>query len=247
MSDSRPNAVAVVLFAVLAGCESLPSMRQHQVLQPDNLAAVNMQLGVEYFRKRDYPTAIEKLNKALELESNYADAHHVLGLVYQRIGEQEQAEEHFKEAISLNPEDSRTLNDFGRFLCDLKRYPEAQQAFQQALANPLYETPERVHANSGECYARAEQYGPAEKVLRAALTADPRWPQALLEMADLSQRQGHPLEARAYLQRFQESSRHTPRSLWLAVRVERELGDRDAVASYSLALKSRFPDSEETR
>jgi type IV pilus assembly protein PilF len=53
------------------------------------------------------------------------------------------------------------------------------------------------------------------------------------------------LPARAYLQRYLEIGRHTPQSLWLGIRIERELGDKDALASYTLQLENGFPDSTE--
>jgi type IV pilus assembly protein PilF len=35
--------------------------------------------------------------------------------------------------------------------------------------------------------------------------------------------------------------------LWLAVRIERQLGNRNAAASYSVRLRNHFPDSKEAR
>ena len=55
------------------------------------------------------------------------------------------------------------------------------------------------------------------------------------------------LSARAYLQRYSEVARHTPESLWLGIRVERILGDKNALASYGLSLKGNYPDAAETR
>ena len=66
-------------------------------------------------------------------------------------------------------------------------------------------------------------------------------------MAEVSFRQDKFLPARAYLQRYAEVGRHSSRSLWLGVQVERALGDRDAEASYALRLEKAFPDSKETR
>ena len=51
----------------------------------------------------------------------------------------------------------------------------------------------------------------------------------------------------AYIRRYGQATRHTPRSLWLGIRAERILGDKNAIASYSLLLRNNFPDSEEAR
>jgi type IV pilus assembly protein PilF len=66
-------------------------------------------------------------------------------------------------------------------------------------------------------------------------------------MAAISYEDAQYLPARAYLQRYLVVARHTARSLWLGIRIERKLGDVDAVASYALALSNRFPESDEAR
>ncbi|HEY9150906.1 MAG TPA: type IV pilus biogenesis/stability protein PilW, partial [Gammaproteobacteria bacterium] len=76
---------------------------------------------------------------------------------------------------------------------------------------------------------------------------NPFYPQALLQMLSLTHEQGEYLRARAYLQRYQQVSRHGPESLWLGIRVEHALGDRNAVSSYGLALRNNFPDAPQTR
>ena len=66
-------------------------------------------------------------------------------------------------------------------------------------------------------------------------------------MAEISFEQKNYISARAFLQRFNESSQPTPKSLWLRIRTERILGDRDAVASSAMLLKGKYPAAEETQ
>ena len=54
-------------------------------------------------------------------------------------------------------------------------------------------------------------------------------------------------DARAYLQRYAEVAQHTAESLWLGVRTENQLGDKDQMASYGLKLRAKFPDSEQAK
>jgi type IV pilus assembly protein PilF len=54
-------------------------------------------------------------------------------------------------------------------------------------------------------------------------------------------------QAKEYLIRLEKVSPANPEVLWLAVRVERRLGDRDAAASYSTQLTRNFPQSKEAR
>ena len=231
---------------LLSGCAT--STPKTEESGPTHRRADNyVQLGIEYAKQGDYNTAVAKLQKALEIEPDFANAHHVIAMVYNRTGDKEQAEQHFKRALELDPKDSQTLNDYGSFLCAEGKHQAADELFARALANPLYATPEIARANAGVCAARAQNYPQAEKYLRAALSDNPKLPTALLEMADISFRLNRYLPARGYLQRYLENARHTARSLWLGIRIERQLGDRDAVASYALALESKYPDSEEAR
>lgn len=245
MSMRRWRRVCCCAALLLSGCAaSTPKTEESEVTRrADNY----VQLGIEYAKQGDYNTAVAKLQKALEIEPDFANAHHVMALVYNRIGDKQQAEQHFKRALELDPNDSQTLNDYGLFLCAGGKHQAADELFARAVANPLNATPEIAHANAGLCAARAQNYPQAEKYLRAALADNPRLPTALLEMADISFRLNRYLPARGYLQRYLESARHSARSLWLGIRIERQLGDRDAAASYALALKSKYPDSEEAR
>ena len=245
MSMRRWRRVCCCAALLLSGCAtSTPKTEDSEVTRrADNY----VQLGIEYAKQGDYNTAVAKLQKALEIAPDFANAHHVMALVYNRIGDKQQAEQHFKRALELDPNDSQTLNDYGLFLCAGGKHQAADELFARAVANPLNATPEIAHANAGVCAARAQNYPQAEKYLRAALADNPRLPTALLEMADISFRLNRYLPARGYLQRYLESARHSARSLWLGIRIERQLGDRDAAASYALALKSKYPDSEEAR
>jgi type IV pilus assembly protein PilF len=64
-------------------------------------------------------------------------------------------------------------------------------------------------------------------------------------MAELSYDQGEYISARGYLQRYLELTTHTPKSLWLGIRIEQELGDKNAVSSYALLLRNNYPDTKE--
>jgi type IV pilus assembly protein PilF len=99
--------------------------------------------------------------------------------------------------------------------------------------------------NAGICSGRGGDQRQSEVYLRSALRVNPTFSVALLEMAELSLENAEYLSARGYLQRYLAVAEHTAESLWIGIRTERELGDQDAVASYSLMLNSSFPDSQE--
>ena len=65
-------------------------------------------------------------------------------------------------------------------------------------------------------------------------------------MSRISFEKGSYLEAKEYLSRYDQLTRHNAESLWLGIEIENILGNKDAVSSYALLLKIDFPEAEET-
>ncbi len=215
--------------------------------QPDKVADLNTKLGVEYMRSNQYKTALNKFRKALEADSNYPTAHNMIAVLYERLGENEKARKHYEKSLSLSPRDSSTLNNFGQYLCRNGESERGQQYFIKAVENPLFQTPDVAYINAGTCALESGDKTSAETHFRNALKINPRQPRALLNMAELAYQQQQYLKTRAYLQRHRDVSKPTARTLWLGIQVENELGDKDAVASYTLLLQSQFPESDEAQ
>jgi len=87
----------------------------------------------------------------------------------------------------------------------------------------------------------------AERYFLKALQENPRFPAALLQMAQLSYDQGKYLSARAYIQRYREVAKPNAKLLYLSILTERKLGNLDQERSDELLLKAEYPDSEEAR
>ena len=187
------------------------------------------------------------MDRAIKADPNYYDSYNVYGVLYQELKQPKRAEQSFKKALDLNPNDSPTLNNYGRFLCEAKRVDEAETMFKKAAANPLYDTPEIPLTNAGTCDLLNGRREKAEKEFRHALQLNPKVPEALLQMAHISFNDKQFLTARGYMQRYLGVAPATPNSLWLDIRIEKELGDKDTVSSDALLLRNNFPDSEEAK
>lgn len=243
-------ALAAAAALLLAGCAAAPPGGPVASPAPEaanKLAEVQTKLGIGYLREGKLELAFNRLTRALEADPNYSTAHNAMGTLQERLGNMEEAEQEFRRAVALNPMDSAAQTNFGSLLCRTGRYDEGEQRFLQALKNSLYDRPEVAYTNAGLCMQTAGQLDKAETYFRAALQRNARIPSALLGMASISFEQGRFLPARAYLQRFEEVGSLEAPGLWLGVRVERELGGRDAEQAYAERLRREFPDSHETR
>lgn len=236
--------VVVLLTACLPNGGTKPT--QHVAADP-KAAEINMRLGLNYMQRGDYEVALEKLQKALKQDPNLPSAHNTIALLYQRLNETEKAEQHFKQAVRRAPDYSEAQNNYGVFLCQQQRYKEAEERFLKALDNPLYSSPAQAIENAGVCVSRIPEMEQAEKYFRQALQINPNLSKSLLQMAMISFEQNDFLQARAYIERYQAVARWTSQSLLLAIKTENQLNDQNAVASYSLLLRGRFPDSDETQ
>ena len=240
------------LLIVLPGCAT-PSGAGRAA--PDQIksratasAKVHTELAGMYYERAQMGIALGEIDKALQSDQNYAPAYNVRGLIHMALREHKEAEADFQQSLRLDKSDSETHNNYGWFLCQRGKEKESISHFMTALKNPLYTTPERAYLNAGLCSKKASNLKDAEEFLQRALLVQSDLPQALLAMAELSFANGNYVAAKKYFARFSEKPDSlTAEQLWLAVRIERKVGDRNSEASYSMQLRKRFPDARETQ
>lgn len=238
--------LAALLAATLGACQSGPRVKEDGGGgERAKIAGLNTQLAVEYMKDGDNELALRKLEKALEADPNFVDAHNAMGVLRMQLRQFDQAEQSFKTALRIDPANSMALNNYGRFLCQQQRYAEGQARFMEAVKNPLYRTPEIALTNAGLCAMQADDPRQAEDHFRAALERNPAIAPALLQMAQINYDRGSFAEADRYYARFAAVGPQTARSLALGIRLAHALGDADRAASYGVALRNKFPDSRE--
>jgi type IV pilus assembly protein PilF len=239
-------AGGLLLTVSLLGACSSKQARQDQE-NKTRVARTNTELGIGYLQQGERKLAIEKLQKAVEADPDYAPAQHSLALAYQEFGQLELAEKHYRAALKLQPGDGAINNNFGAYLCGQNRFDEADEHFRSALRDPTYRTPQAALENAGLCVLRKPDIDKAEQYLRQALKVDSALPGALLGMARVSFERNQTLNTRAWLQRYEAVGVLPPSGLLIGVQVERRLGDNEAALRYATQLNSRYPDSVEAQ
>ena len=210
-------------------------------------ARLNAQLAVAYLKQNDVVAARDKIVKALSQNPRDAGVQSSAGLVYERLQEVEKAEEHYATALRLTPNDPDMQNNYAVFECRRGKWEKGMKIFEQVAKNPASSNPEVAYANAGVCARGAGDLQRAEDMFRKALAIRADYPDALLQMADLSLARGGALAARAFLDRYFVGARASPESLLLGVRIEHKMGDRTAEDRYADRLEKEFADSDATR
>jgi type IV pilus assembly protein PilF len=242
------RALALLALAVVGlVLQSTAGAQQRVPQENSNITAArfNAQLAVAYLEQNDVVAAREKIDKALAQNPKDASVQTTAGVVYERLQEIDEADKHYATAVRLEPRNPGLKNNYAVFQCRRGRFEQGQKLFEQAAHNPAYATPEVAFSNAGVCARSAGKLAAAEQLFRKALEVRPEYPDALLQMADLTFTRGAGVAARAFLQRYFNASPSAPDALLLAVKVERSLGDAEASNRYAAQLQKQFPASEQ--
>lgn len=209
-------------------------------------ARVRMELASAYFGRGQFTTALDEVKQALALSPNLGEGYNLRGLIYAALGDDALAQESFKRALQINPDDGDSLHNYGWYQCQQKRFGEAQALFKQAMAIPQYLGTARTLMISGVCHARAGEWPEAELALSKSYERDPASPATAVNLAEVLLRRGEPERARFYIRRVNSmANQSTAQTLWLAARIETKLGNRQGANEIGRELRSRFPQSRE--
>lgn len=233
---------AMCLAAALLAC-ALPAAGADKKTDLKRAAEINAQLALTYLKQDDLVAARDKIERALEQDPRTAQTQMAAGFVYDRLGQDRKAAEHFEQAVKLDRDNADVLNNAAVFQCRKGDRKKGEEYFLRAAQSPLYRTPDVAYSNAGRCARADGRPKDAERYFRESLAIRADQPDVLFEMADLMFQAGSDLQARAFLQRYASSGQPTPESLWLGYQVESRLGDSAAAADYARRLRTDFPSS----
>ncbi len=242
-----PQPAAWLLFCaylLLAGCGGGTNSKLAAAdAAADSPANLYVGLATAYYERGQMGAALQNAERAVQADKKNANAHYMLAVIHQRLGQTQEAEKEFAAALRIAPDNPDILNAHGSMLCLAGKYREANAQFDKALKNPLYQTPEVALMNAAKCAERANRGTDAERHLRNALTANPNFAPALYAMAELSFDRGAYQESYDYMARYFRVGQVTPESLLLGSRVLSRLGKPKQAKAMAEALRKRFPDA----
>ena len=208
-------------------------------------ARIRLELAVGYFEQGQTTIALDELKQSIAADPNFAQAYNLRGLIYMRLNDPRLAEDSFRRALAINPRDADVLHNYGWMLCQQSRFGESQKALAQAIALPLYGGRAKSWMAQGLCQMKAGQGAEAELSFQRSYELDAANPVTGYNLANLLYLRGELVRAQFYVRRLNNSELANSESLWLGIKVERRLENRDAVQQLAAQLRKRFAQSRE--
>ena len=136
-----------------------------------NLPEARVALGFYYYWGFfNYDAAIQEFQQALKISPTNLEARKGLAFIWRRQGKFEQALAAFRQMLVVSPRDRVLLDEYGDTYMKLRRYPEAKEQLQQALAID----PEYVDAKDVLVQVLLFGFGDVAGA-RAVVTPPPAW------------------------------------------------------------------------
>jgi type IV pilus assembly protein PilF len=169
-----PWLVLVMVVGWLPGCAtSEGSVQKSKGYYQEGVASL----------EHDQQKAFVSFQKAVKLDPNNKEARYGLGHILAMQGKLLQAEEELMAATKLDENYSEAYTYLGQILEKQGRWTESIAAFRQALANPLYPTPDLARFHLGRLLAHESDYQGAMEAFEDALVVNPpNVPPALLHL-----------------------------------------------------------------
>jgi type IV pilus assembly protein PilF len=249
-------SIAVGCFIGLAGCASKSNQdgafaaRTEIVTESDESserrrARIRVELALGYFEQGKTSIALDEIKQAIAADPTFVDAYSLRGLVYMRLNDFGFAEDSFRKALSLEPKNANILHNLGWLKCQQALYPQALKYFAQALSDPLYGERAKTLMAQGLCQARAGMRQEAEASLLKSYEYDAGNPVTGYNLANLLYQKADHVRAQFYIRRLNNSELANAESLWLGIKVEKRLGNTEAMTQLATQLEKRFPQSRE--
>ncbi|MBC7751628.1 MAG: type IV pilus biogenesis/stability protein PilW [Candidatus Saccharibacteria bacterium] len=242
---------------MLTGCETtvttpMSMMKTGQSpANPGAAALARVGIAAQYIRSGDLDAAQRSLAEALETSPRLPEANNMMGVLLQREGSelnQIKAEEYFKRAIASRSDFAQARNNYGVFLSGRKRYAEAYTQFEIAGSQLGYADRSAALENLGRTALILGKQAEAQQAFTQALQTNNDSVVARFELAEIFLKQNRIQFARSlydeYL-RLMGDQPQSARSLWLGMRIAKQVQDDGRLQSLTERLQLVYPNSDE--
>ena len=161
-------SVCVAALCGFSACGSatvqLDVLTQAQPSATRERAMRRLSLATAYYEHNQTEVAQQEVRAALQIDPQFAEAYSLLGLIHQRENTPKLAQQSFEQALQLasmppvHPAELAAIqHNYGWFLCEQNRFPEAQTQFERAVSQPGYASADKTNKAIAFCKQRAAQ------------------------------------------------------------------------------------------
>lgn len=243
---------ACVMFSLqLAACVTettvVGSDRQVRPKTDEKEAArTRIALGINYLQRGDNAQAKFNLEKAKSLAPELAEVHNAMAYYYQQVAEYDAAEKSYQKAIDLEPDNADSYNNYGAFLCQRGKYQQAEQLLLQAISRPGYIRAADSYENIALCRLEQKDFVQAKAYLDLSMKHNASRPSALFNLASVHYAMADLPAAQVLLDRMQNASQISPRSVLLSYQIAQEQQDYSRMQTAEQLLLTTYPQSQES-
>ena len=255
-SVTAAAALALGLAVLQAGCantagsnssSSSPGeiMTSSDMTDARKRAIIRLQLATGYLERGQLEVALDEVKRAIVADPAYWYAFNLRGLIYAQLGDKALAEDSFRRALALNNRDGNAQHNLAYVLCEQKKYSQAQQFFEMAMANPMYLDKDKTRIAQAVCEIQSGQVAAGEARLLSAYEEGTRSPLIANALAQVYYDRQDYRRAAMYASQANVRNSGSPASLWLAIKIEHKLGNQSGVMRYARILRENYPNSRE--
>jgi len=246
-------AGAVTIAGGLSACGSSPPptpAQQESFTDSDEpesrkRATNRLRLAVLYFGDGKMSIALDEVKQAIAADPNWFEAYNMRGLVYMRLGDFALSSTSFQRALALNAGSAEVKHNYGVLLCKHSRSAEALKMFAAALDTPGYGRRANTLIEQGVCQMSNGLRQEAESSFTRSYELDASNPVAGYNLGLLLFQRNEFVRSQFYVRRLNNTELANSESLWLGIKVERKMENREAMMQLGGQLKKRFPQSPE--
>jgi type IV pilus assembly protein PilF len=210
------------------------------------IARTRLSLGLNYLQRGETSQARFNLEKARELAPDMPEVDNALAYYYQQVGEFEQAEDAYRDALRKDHNNADTYNNFGAFLCQINKFDEAEELLLAAVKRPGYIRVAESYENLAFCALGRKDFEQYQQYLEQALRHNGVKHSIVYNLSMLNYAKGDMEKARIWQKRLQELGQVSPQATLLRYMIAYQLGDKTEQQTAEKFMLSVYPTAPET-
>jgi type IV pilus assembly protein PilF len=210
------------------------------------IARTRLSLGLNYLQRGETSQARFNLEKARELAPEMPEVDNALAYYYQQVGEFEQAEDAYRDALRKDHNNADTYNNFGAFLCQINKFDEAEELLLAAVKRPGYIRVADSYENLAFCALGRKDFEKYQQYLEQALRHNGVKHSIVYNLSVLNYAKGDLEKARIWQKRLQELGQVSPEATLLRYMIAYQLDDKTEQQTTEKFMLSVYPTAPET-